>query len=124
MIPKLDKQERESLNRMRLYFGKTKDLTQEFFESLSIFVVMEYLEGRDVILPFLGKLSLSYLGDTVTEEGRIASIKSSFEAGKFIVRNVGQVQDEVITDAENVWISRLFSSFVTAEGSGPTKESK
>lgn len=119
---KLSRAEKASLNRMKLIFGRNKDITQEFFESLAVFIMMEYLEGREVVIPLLGKLTFSYEGDELLPSGRQAKISASFLPESFLIRNVGQVQDESTTDAEMILMGRIRQVFASHEEGARTKE--
>ncbi len=122
MTAKFSKADKASLNRMKLIFGRNKDVTQEFFESLAVFVVMEYLEGREVVLPLLGKISFAYRGDEMVVSGRKAVVDATFDPDSFLIRNVGQVQDEDTTDAERIMLNRIRQVFASFEEGASTTE--
>ncbi len=122
MTVKFSKAEKASLNRMKLIFGRNKDVTQEFFASLAVFVMLEYLEKREIVIPLLGKLVFKYQGDEFVLSGRQAVVDATFEPDQFMIRNVGQVHDEETTDAERILLSRIRQVFASFEEGATTKE--
>ena len=103
--------EKTALNSTRLIFGKNSRDTKEFFESIGIQAVLNYVKNEKIIIPFIGEIDVSYVGDEVTEKGRIAKIETVFIPSPFLIRNVGQVQDEEPTDAEKILMSRFHAVF-------------
>ena len=104
-------EEKAALNSTRLIFGKSSKDTKEFFESLGIQTVISYLKGEKILIPYLGELEISYSGDDVTEKGRVAKIQTTFTPSPFLVRNIGQIQDNESTDAEKILMSRFQAVF-------------
>ncbi len=110
----MTKQDRQSLNRMSLLFGQSLKTTKEFFESLAIFITLKYADGQDIDLHFLGRVTLQYKGDRVVKGGKEASVHAQLELADFLIRNVGQVEDGVLTDSERLLMERvknIFSSY-------------
>lgn len=103
--------ERKAINDTRLLFGKSSTETKEFFESIGISAVLAYMKGETIEIPYVGSIQLEYEGDQVTSKGRIANLKATFTPSEFLVRNVGQVEDETKTDAEEILLSRLKQIF-------------
>jgi hypothetical protein len=96
---------------MSLIFGQSVSLTREFFESLAVYVILEQAEGRGINIPLLGEISLTYKGDQMGRNGKEAIVESSLEPASFIVRNVGQIEDGVVTDAERLLLDRIKNIF-------------
>lgn len=103
--------ERKAINDTRLLFGKSSTETKEFFESIGISAVLAYMKGETIEIPYVGSIQLEYEGDQVTSKGRAANLKATFTPSEFLVRNVGQVEDETKTDAEEILLSRLKQIF-------------
>lgn len=103
--------ERKAINDTRLLFGKSSTETKEFFESIGISAVLAYMKGETIEIPYVGSIQLEYEGDQVTSKGRTATLKATFTPSEFLVRNVGQVEDETKTDAEEILLSRLKQIF-------------
>ena len=103
--------EKTALNSTRLIFGKNSRDTKEFFESLGIQAVLNYVKGEKIIIPFIGEIEILYAGDEMTEKGRVAKLKTDFTPSPFLIRNVGQIQDEEPTDAEKILMSRFQAVF-------------
>jgi hypothetical protein len=112
-VAALTQEEKNALNVIRLIFGKNAHDTKEFFESLGIQAVLAYSKGDSIIIPFIGKISVKYAGDELTDKGRVAKLETSFIPSPFLIRNVGQIQDKVSTDAEKILISRFQNVFKT-----------
>jgi hypothetical protein len=110
-VAALTKEEKEAMNLTRLIFGKNFHDTKEFFESIGIQAVLSYSKGGKIVIPFIGELSVKYAGDELTDKGRVAKLETSFAPSPFLVRNVGQIQDEVSTDAEKILMSRFRAVF-------------
>ena len=103
--------ERKAINDTRLVFGKSSTETKEFFESIGISAVLAYMKGETIEIPYVGSIQLEYEGDQVTSKGRTANLKATFTPSEFLIRNVGQVEDETKTDAEEILLSRLKQIF-------------
>lgn len=78
---------------------------------MGIQVVLNYVKGEKIVIPFIGEIKLSYDGDEVTEKGRVAKLKASFIPSPFLIRNVGQIQDKEPTDAEKILMNRFQTVF-------------
>jgi hypothetical protein len=103
--------EKAALNSTRLIFGNNSHDTKEFFESIGIHAVLNYVKGEKIIIPFIGEIEISYDGDEMTEKGRVAKLKTSFIPSPFLIRNVGQIQDKESTDAEKILMNRFQAVF-------------
>ena len=103
--------EKTALNSIRLIFGKNTHDTKEFFESIGIQCILNYVKGEKIIIPFIGEIKITYDGDEVTEKGRIAKLKTDFTPSPFLIRNIGQIQDKETTDAEKILMNRFLSVF-------------
>jgi hypothetical protein len=103
--------EKTALNSTRLLFGKNSHDTREFFESIGIQAVLNYVKGEKIVIPFIGELEVSYDGDEMTGKGRVAKLKTQFTPSPFLTRNIGQIQDRESTDAEKILMNRFRSVF-------------
>jgi hypothetical protein len=110
-VAALTREEKDALNLTRLVFGKNSHDTQEFFESIGIQAVISYSKGDKIIIPFIGEISVKYTGDELTDKGRVAKLETRFTPSPFLIRNIGQVQDEASTDAEKILMSRFKAVF-------------
>jgi hypothetical protein len=110
-VAALTPEEKDALNLTRLIFGKNAHDTKEFFESIGIHAVLAYSKGDKIIIPFIGEISVKYAGDELTDKGRVAKVETSFTPSPFLIRNVGQIQDEASTDAERILMSRFQAVF-------------
>jgi hypothetical protein len=107
----LTQDEKNALNLTRLIFGKNAHDTKEFFESIGIQAVLSYSKGDKIVIPFIGEVSVKYDGDELTDKGRVAKLETFFTPSPFLIRNVGQIQDETSTDAEKILMSRFQTVF-------------
>jgi hypothetical protein len=103
--------ERKAINNTRLLFGKSSTETKEFFESIGISAVLAYMKKEPIEIPYVGTIDITYEGDEVTSKGRTANLKATFTPSDFLVRNIGQVEDETRTDAEEILLNRLKQIF-------------
>jgi hypothetical protein len=103
--------EKIALNSTRLIFGKNSHDTKEFFESIGIQAVLNYVKGDKIIIPFIGEIEVIYEGDEMTEKGRVAKLKTVFTPSPFLIRNIGQMQDKEPTDAEKILLNRFQAVF-------------
>jgi hypothetical protein len=110
-VAALTQEEKNALNLTRLIFGKNAHDTKEFFESIGIQAVISYSKGDKIIIPFIGEISVKYVGDELTDKGRVAKLETFFTPSPFLIRNVGQIQDEASTDAEKILMSRFQAVF-------------
>jgi hypothetical protein len=107
----LTQEEKTVLNLTRILFGKNALDTKEFFESMGIQAVLSCSKGDKIIIPFIGDVSVKYVGDEITDKGRVAKLETLFTPSQFLIRNVGQLRDETPTDAEKILISRFQAVF-------------
>jgi len=107
----LTPEEKTALNSTRVLFGKNSHDTKDFFESIGIQAVLNYVKGEKIIIPFIGEIDLIYDGDEMTEKGRVAKLNANFTPSPFLIRNIGQIQDEEPTDAEKILMGRFQSVF-------------
>ncbi|MDR1390957.1 MAG: hypothetical protein LBI95_01110 [Holosporales bacterium] len=107
----LTSEEKDALNLTRLIFGKNAHDTKEFFESIGIQAILSYSKGAKIVIPFIGEVFVRYAGDELTDKGRVAKLETSFTPSPFLVRNIGQIQDETFTDAEKILMSRFQAVF-------------
>jgi hypothetical protein len=104
--------EKAALTRIHLFLGQSRSLTQELFESLATYIIMEHLNGRDIVIPYLGKLALTFQGDEIRKTGKQAVVETHLDLSSLILRSIGQVHDgEVLTDAHRLRLSHLSEIF-------------
>jgi hypothetical protein len=107
----LTQDEKSAINLTRLIFGKTAHDTKEFFESVGIQAILSYSKGDKIVIPFIGEISIEYVGDELTDKGRVAKLETAFIPSPFLVHNAGQLQDGTPTDAEKILMSRFQAVF-------------
>lgn len=107
----LSLEESTALDNTCMFIGKKARDVREIFESLGVQAILNYSEGKSFVVPFLGEFKWTHTGDEVTEKGKTAIIKTDFTPSAFIVKNIGQVDDGKMTDAEKILINRFRSVF-------------
>jgi hypothetical protein len=111
----ITKADRASLYRLHLLLGKSLNTTKKLMESLAIFVLLEHAEGRSVNIPYLGELTMTYRGEELTKAGKRAKVETQLVPSDFLVRNIGQLQDGDLTDAERLLMERVQEIFSSME---------
>ena len=106
-------EEREAMRVLQLLFGRPANEITELFESIGISAVLSYVKGEAIVIPFIGKVRLSYEGDDLTAKGKEARLRHEFTPSPFLVRNVGQVEDGDETEIEKILANRFKPVFKT-----------
>jgi hypothetical protein len=104
-------EEREALHTIQLLFGKPLRHVRGLFESIAINAVISYLKQEDIVIPYIGALKVSYVGDKISGKGREARIKCELTPSAFLTRNIGQAEDGEETDAERILLNRIKGIF-------------
>ena len=64
-----------------------------FLKSLMLLTIMNFSENESTTIPYFGELKIEYLGDKITDKGRIADLKVDFVPSATLVKNIGQLVD-------------------------------
>ena len=64
-----------------------------FLKSLMLLTLMNFSENESTTIPYFGELKIEYLGDKITDKGRIADLKVDFIPSATLVKNIGQLVD-------------------------------
>jgi len=64
-----------------------------FLKSLMLLTLMNFSENESTKIPYFGELNIEYLGDKITDKGRIADLKTEFIPSPTLVKNIGQLID-------------------------------
>ena len=64
-----------------------------FLKSLMLLTLMNFSENESTTIPYFGELKIEYLGDKITDKGRIADLKVDFVPSATLVMNIGQLVD-------------------------------
>lgn len=64
-----------------------------FLKSLMLLTLMNFSENESTTIPYFGELKIEYLGDKITDKGRIADLKVNFVPSATLVKNIGQLVD-------------------------------
>ena len=103
----LSPEEKDALRYIRLLFGKPANEVHDLFESVGIAAVLSYLRKDSIVIPFIGKVKINYDGDDLTSEGRKAKLNCEFVPSQFLIRNIGQIEDETETEVEKILVNRF-----------------
>jgi hypothetical protein len=94
-----------------LLTGKPFEECKEFLEGLATMLVMDYQESGTTRIPLVGDVSITYNGDEMTPEGKVAIVEVDVEPDHFMRRTVGQIQDGVENDLERLQKERIRKIF-------------
>ena len=64
-----------------------------FLKSLMLLTLMNFSEKESTTIPYFGELKIEYLGDKITDKGRIADLKVDFVPSATLIKNIGQLVD-------------------------------
>ena len=64
-----------------------------FLKSLMLLTLMNFSENESTTIPYFGELKIEYLGDKITDKGRIADLKVDFVPSATLIKNIGQLVD-------------------------------
>jgi hypothetical protein len=103
----LTPEEKEAMRVLQLIFGRPANEINELFESVGISAVLSYVKKESIVIPYIGKIKLSYEGDSLTMKGREAKLKPEFIPSPFLVRNIGQIEDGAETEIEKILANRF-----------------
>jgi hypothetical protein len=103
----LTPEEKEAMRVLQLIFGRPANEINELFESVGISAVLSYVKKENIVIPYIGKIKLSYEGDSLTMKGKEAKLKPEFIPSPFLIRNIGQIEDGVETEIEKILANRF-----------------
>ena len=64
-----------------------------FLKSLMLLTLMNFSENESTTIPYFGELKIEYLGDKITDKGRVDDLKVDFVPSATLVKNIGQLVD-------------------------------
>ena len=59
-----------------------------FLKSLMLLTLMNFSENESTVIPYFGELKIEYLGDKITDKGRVADLKTEFIPSPTLVKNI------------------------------------
>lgn len=110
VLLKLNKDAKEALEKIHLISGIKKDDVTKVLESVVILLILNYLNGEDMYIPYLGNCRLEYKGDKTVNNKLEAIVDCQFNVDDFILRNVGQIEDEKIPEIEAILKRRIHAT--------------
>lgn len=105
---KLTEKSKNSINDIGLITGISYEQSKDFFDSLLFYIVLNYLENKPTILPYIGEFKLIHNGDIITTDGRIANISIEYVPDDSVKKIIGQISDkENIVEIEEFLKSKI-----------------
>jgi len=107
---KLSKAEKEVFQKIHLLSGRSYEDVKEVMEGFIYLGVLSYLEREPITIPFFGALTIDYIKDIITQNGREAELDFQFQPSLFLARTIGQIEDEDESDLEKLLKDKIHSS--------------
>lgn len=107
---KLTQKNKSTIEKMHLISGENKGSIRNFFESMLILIVMDYLEEGKTNIPFIGDFKIKHLKDEYTRDGNEAVIELDFDADNNLLKNIGQIKDKTDPDILQIFKNRVRES--------------
>lgn len=104
---KLNNEGKDTVERLHLLSGLGKEDSRNFFESLLTLIILDYLEGEETYLPFIGRVKVHYKGDRYEGDVKRAILDIDFQPDDMLIKNIGQIEDGDSSDIEEVFEKRL-----------------
>lgn len=104
---RIEPKAKETLEKLHLISGFTIENIREVFESFLTLIVLNYLEGKETDIPFLGKFKLEYKGDRMNKKGKQAIVELNFKASDTLLKNIGQIEDKEQSDVAEMLIKKI-----------------
>jgi len=101
---------KESIEKIHLLSGESKQTIRTFFESLISLILLDYIEGESTNIPFIGTFSVKYTGDKIVNGKKEADIEVELKPDNNLIKNVGQVHDKEECDIEKMIKMRVRES--------------
>ncbi len=103
----LSEKAKETIEKIHLISGTKKEDTKNLFEALGIYIILNYYGQEEIYLPYVGKLRFNYLGDDLVQNSKRAKVELEFEPDNFLLKNIGQIEDDDIPDVVKLFQSRI-----------------
>jgi len=91
---KITKEENMFIEKMHLISGKTHDEIKEFFTSIIMMLIFDFIEKKESHLPGFGVLKIDYLGDEINNGKKEAKLLIDLQPNDYIKKIVGQIIDK------------------------------
>lgn len=110
MALKINQNNKNTIEKMHLLTGKSKDDTKRFFEAFAFLLATDYLEGEWTNLPFFGDIKVHHTGDVPSDKGVRAQLELEFEPEDSLIKTIGQLVDGEKSEVEKTFMNRVRSS--------------
>ena len=107
--------DRDTLIRVHLISGIPYDVVKEVMESFAIDTFMNYVEGQETKIPYIGTMDISYKGDKIQRKGKQAVVEAKLDLDDFFVRNIGEDADKEKTEFEKMAEAKILESMKRIE---------
>lgn len=90
---KLSQQEKSVNEILRNISGESIETINNVLKALMYYTLMNYSEGENTLIPYFGRFSITYNGDTITKDGRIADLETFYFPSDEVKLNIGMLED-------------------------------
>lgn len=104
---KLTPESKDTIEKIRLISGTSYEQCKDFFESLITYITLNYMEGKETYIPFLGQMKIKYLNDQITSSGKVANLIINIESDYNLQRIIGQIIDGDETEIHNLFSNKV-----------------
>jgi len=100
---KINSQVKKTIKEISLFTGRKEEDVREILTALFIFSAMDYEEGRDTYIPFLGSVHIENKGFQVVENQKSeAKLEATFSPDENLIKYVGQVTQKERNIVEDI----------------------
>ena len=107
---KVNSQNKDTIEKLHLLTGESKETVRRFFESFAFLVTTNFLDDEWTNIPFFGDVKLHHVGDENVRGGKRVQLELDFEAEENLLKNIGQVVDGDTSEIEQVFMNRIHSA--------------
>jgi hypothetical protein len=107
---KVNSQNKDTIEKLHLLTGESKETVRRFFESFAFLIATNYLENEWTNIPFFGDVKLHYVGDKNVRGGKRVQLELNFEPEDNLLRNIGQIEDGETSEVEKTFMNRIHTA--------------
>lgn len=100
-------EDRFMIDNLSILTGLTFEQIRQVFEFLLILQMSDYMEGKPVTIPYLGKLFIEYVKDELVRGHKRAVLDIKFEDSELLKRMIGETED-----GENTTVLSVLKGFI------------
>jgi hypothetical protein len=99
--------DRFMIDNLSILTGLTFEQVRQVFEFLLLLQMADYMEGKPITVPYLGKLSVEYIKDEIIRGHKRALLDVKFEDSELLKRMIGEIED-----GENTTVLAVLKGFI------------